>query len=175
MFTIIRISEYIHTAYWTIYYVSISSMQLYIYAGGMIYIRIHLRGTLRSAAALRRAECWRTPSASSPSMIWPTCCFLMETSSPALLVAPTLSTSACRLPRVSSVQNCTARIRNCTESRGHTTRTECLMADSRTFRKSVSKTYKNVQYGTRYGVLSPTGALVPIRKLFCDLQRSVIR
>ena len=45
-----------------------------------------------------------------------------------------------------SVQNFTARIRNCTESNGHADR----MTDS-TFRKSVSKTYKNVQYGTRYG------------------------
>ena len=45
-----------------------------------------------------------------------------------------------------SVQNFTARIRNCTKSPGHTDR----MTDS-TFIQNVSKTYKNVQYGTRYG------------------------
>ena len=45
-----------------------------------------------------------------------------------------------------SVQNFTARIRNCTKSPGHADR----MTDS-TFIQNVSKTYKNVQYGTRYG------------------------
>ena len=45
-----------------------------------------------------------------------------------------------------SVQNFTARIRNCTESNGHADR----MTDS-TFIQNVSKTYKNKQYGTRYG------------------------